>query len=303
MSSPVPIRVFYFDDNEEQLHDYARYLSLRGFQVEAFLVERSAASREALRYRLRYGWWHAVIVDVALISNGEDHLGIEMTHETDAVIPQFLFTAYPDQKWNILKEALGKTTVTLIHKDQRGEKLGVAQLREEIEAALDSPRSAYRLNRNLTIGDGEWLPRLRLRRLRAEYQSEAEAVSELEDLMRKLFFDYHAIDFNRTTDLPDGTVLAVDVGQTNKELPTTRVVQFGRRETMRLIEERHTPYFEHIAGAAHRLEARETRHFGAVLYQLEGDPLAYRSLDDGFRLLEAEAIEACLLYTSDAADE
>lgn len=287
-----PVRVFVIEDEEKPLLAIADWLTLSGFEVETFLVQQTEASLEELRDRLRRGWWHVIISDIVLrpIFGPEDITGIRKIRETDPIIPKIMWTNYPRQNWDDLRSA----AVAIIEKNDRldsPETSGSDALVRKIKQLLQSPDSPYRLNLDLEIREDGWLPKSRLTRLQAPNQQQAEARLELEDLLRKLFFDYQTLDLGRSTDLPDGTALIRGRGQTKGGMWASVVVHFGLRDTMRQIESSYNAFLRFTGNAANRLDTRETRHYGGAVYRLEGEPEAYRPLSSDFSRLTPEAVD------------
>lgn len=234
----------------------AAFLKTRRWLLEAEGYEvLSANSFHKAQQLLKDAWVHVIIVDVRLNSNGEpsDKSGIMLIRETDPVIPKIVLTAFPDWK-NAQSGLLPGHAVYFLAK-QDGEAAMFALLRRVLDENV-------RINPLLDIRFTQEFSLLLLVNALDRSLSCCETISrritEIEDLLQKVFFDYTRVTLHNLSNRAGG-ILRMTVKAVSNRGEERFIVRCGERKD--------------ISVAIQTLDQRpiysaETLHYAAVAYKM-----------------------------------
>ncbi len=263
-------RVLIVDNDLAFLDTRAEYLDAAEYEVY------KAVSLEQAQQLLEHTWVHVAIVDVRMRdeSDDKDTSGLSLAKkEAYHPLPKIILTRYPSYEY--VREALGPAL------DGLPPAVDFLAKQEGAEAMLRAVERAFvqhiRINWNLSMRwgrqdelmppylvslispgiPGEWLP---------------DRAGELEDLLRKLFYEYSQVTFGRILTRREGCILLTAFAYPARGPEEQFILACGQRVKIQAEEERYRSFVPYKAGdrAVSLTKSAETIHFGAATYRLGG---------------------------------
>jgi len=271
------LTILAIDNDPDFVNTRAEFLENAGYRVlKAYTLEQA-------RQRLSDDYVHLAILDLRMVDDDDEKDTSGLTLAKDRAyqpVPKIILTNFPT--YQAVRKALGPTL------DGLPPAVGFLDKREGPEfmvKAVEQALAAYlHINRDLQI---HWDAQQRLSflylvsLLQAGLPSDslAQRAQELEDLFRRLFYDYQQVRIPRLFWHGDGRFCVMVLARSLKAATDARVVVCGEREPLgqeiKLVRELAP---ETLRGV--RLDSTtETMHFGAVTYALsDADLEAVRPL-------------------------
>jgi DNA-binding response OmpR family regulator len=258
-------RILFADNNERFLKFRSEFLESAGYEVI------KAYTYEDAERLLRDMWFHLAILDIRLLNDDDDLdiSGLRLAQD-DALraVPKVMLTGFPNVA--AVREALRPEVdrlppaVDFVSKSD-----GVEALTSAIERAFEKH---VRINRNLDI---RWDQRERLsfphlvNLIQLDLPNEilVQRADELEDLVRRLFYDYQQVRMGRLLWDADGRFCLPVLAASPEGTTDAKIVICGEPNQIRQERElmaRLAP--ETLQGT--RVYKEETPHFGATAYVL-----------------------------------
>jgi DNA-binding response OmpR family regulator len=258
-------RILFADNNERFLKVRSEFLESAGYEVI-----KASTHKDAERL-LRGMWFHLAILDVRLLNDDDDMdmSGLRLAQD-DALraVPKVMLTGFPNV--DAVREALRPEVdrlppaVDFVSKSD-----GVEALTSAIERAFEK---YVRINWALDI---QWDQRERLsfphlvNLIQPSLPNEilVQRADELEDLVRRLFYDYQQVRMGRLLWDADGRFCLPVLAASPEGTTDAKIVICGEPNQIRQERElmaRLAP--ETLQGA--RVYKEETPHFGATAYVL-----------------------------------
>lgn len=259
-------RVLLMDNQQDVLDKWGKLLEGDGYSV---LRAATLAEAEEL---LSHAWIQLAILDIRMVDENDENdiSGLLLAKKPEfEPVPKIILTAFPSYEY--VREVLApdargqRPALNFIAKSE-----GPQALRQAVQRAFDEQ---IRVNWDLGIqwDEREHLSFFHLASiLQADLHAEdlVSRASELEDIFRRLFYDYQQIRIDRLF-WHDGRRFCLPVlAQTRQGALALRVLVCGRQEMIgREFQYRQEPASK--AGRDTELVAMtETVHFGAITYVL-----------------------------------
>ncbi len=295
-------KILIVENNPDHLRPRKKLFERQGWQV------LTADNPEDAWEILTNGWVHLAVVDLRLIDDDEpnDLSGLDLAKNTDPVIPKIMWTAFPS--WEAANEALG------LGSNGISRAVYFVDKAEGFEALLEAAEKAFahraKINTSLVI---EAEPGASLRDLVLQikaYRNLPDSridtmAEELEDVLRKLFFDSEHLTLKHLTPGAGGSGV-VQVQPTTAGVEGEYViVKFGQRDNMLKEIGNFMRYVQPYAGrhtTALVGDKEETLSFGAARFSLVGhsggEP---RSFNAFYRQASVEEVQRVLGFVFGSA--
>ena len=279
--------ILFADNDHDFLETRSEFLVRKGYTV------LKAHSPEEARAILDHRHVHLAILDIRLTddSDGGDISGLELAQEAAyRPLPKIMLTGFPSVEAVklALRSVVGELPPAVDYISKKGEegKRGPEVLIEAVEQAL---ASRVRINWDLTIRWGrnrELMPPHLVSLVSPDVSGEwlADRVGELEDVLRRLFYEYDQVTFGRILTWRPGWVLLTAFACPVEGPEEQFVVACGQRIEVSAEAEHYRSFVPDRAGerAASLLPSAETIHFGAAAYRLGGCPVEQVTTFAGF---------------------
>lgn len=273
----APKRILIADNRPDHLQLRQQLFQIRKWEVVP------ASSPEEARAILEQQWVHLALIDLRLTNDDDprDVSGLQLAHETDPVVPKIIMTSWPN--FETARDALGlddkglTPAVSCVDKGRgfphlldEAEKVFAHRVRINVDLKIEPPP-----NQSLAGLLRQIKPYRRLSddKVKARATEIMARVAELEDLLRKLFYDAESIRLQELTPGAGGSgVLQVQPVKHGAEGEMV-VVKFGQRERMRNEWRRFEHYVQEHTGTCMTAmlgKPEETLHYGGARFTLVG---------------------------------
>lgn len=265
------IHVLMADNDREFLEIRAQFLQRAGFTVHC------AHTPQEARQLLASGRVHVALLDIRLVNDQDDQDTSGLTLAKDprfAGIPKIMLTSYPSYQY--VRDVLGPVVdglppaVAFLSK-MEGPDAMIAAVEEAVQTYVV-------INWSLHFAWDALLSFMQLMQLLAPEQTPVQQVgwaSELEELLRRLFYPCEQVTVGRLLRHEPGRVLLTATGFWPDGRHAPFVLAIGDRLRSQQEEVR---YMELVPEAAkknlHRWDVAQTVHFGAIAYTWHGDDFA-----------------------------
>ena len=270
--------ILFADNDQDFVETRSEFLEAKGHTV---LKAHSPDQARTILDRRRV---HLAILDIRLTddSDSEDISGLELAQETAyRSLPKIMLTGFPNVEAVriALRSVVGELPPAVDYISKKGEegKRGAQVLIEAVEQAL---ASHVRINRDLAIRWGrnrELTPPHLVSLVAPDVSGEwlADRVGELEDVLRRLFYEYSQVTFGRILTRRPGWVLLTAFAYPDEGPGEQFVVACGQRIEVSAEVERYRSFVPHKAGdrAPSHVQSAETIRLGAAAYRLGGCPV------------------------------
>jgi DNA-binding response OmpR family regulator len=276
-------KILFADNDPDFLDTRAEFLEQAGYRVlKAYTLEQA-------RQLLETAYVHLAILDIRM-ENEDDEKDISgLTLAKDPVfrtIPKIILTGYPS--YQAVREALGPALDGLPPAaDFLAKQEGPEALIQAVERAF---KEHVRINQDLEIRWGENPAPVLVSRIEAELPAKdlPGRIEEVEDLLRKLFYDFEQVSLGRTfLTLPEQQTfleaLAYPRGTTGPLPAREFIVLCGRPQAVLQQERARSAVPQEVRPFFPRPEQRaETLHYAALACSLERAILEQLSPFDDF---------------------
>jgi DNA-binding response OmpR family regulator len=267
------MRILLADNDPDFLNTRAEFVENAGYRVlKAYTLEQA-------RQLLADTHTHLAILDIRMVDDDDekDISGLILAKDPAyRPIPKIMLTGFPSYQY--VREALGPAL------DGLSAAVDFLSKMEGPEAMIQAVKQAFarhvRINWHLNIRWGQQdelmppylvslispgLPRGRL----------SDRAGELEDLLRKLFYEYGQVTLGRVLTRREGWILLTAFAYPTRGPEEQFVVACGQRVKIQMEKEHHRQFVPHKVGdrAASLTKSAETIHFGVAMYRLSGCPV------------------------------
>ncbi len=263
------ICILLADNDLDFLTTCAEFLESAGYRV------RKAANPTEARQILETARVHLAILDLRLTDDDDqkDRSGLRLARKTARSVPKLILTRFPTHQ--DVREALKLDNEAL------PPAVDFVDKRDELDVLLIAIEQALTkhvpINWDLNIRWGrqaDLLPPYLASLISPDLPREwlADRVGELEDLLRKLFYEYDQVTLGRVLTRREGWILLTAFSYPAQGPADQFVVACGQREKVQLEAEHYQAFVPNKAGdrAASLTKSAETVHFGAATYRLGG---------------------------------
>ena len=264
------MRTILFADNDRDfVETRSEFLEAEGYTVlKAFSPEEARSILDHKRVQL-------AILDIRLTDDTEgDISGLELAQESAYhSLPKIMLTGFPNVEAVrvALRPIVGELPPAVDYISKKG---GAEVLIEAVEQAF---AQYVRINWDLDIRWGrqdELLAPYLMSLVSPDLSKErpSDRAGELEDLFRKLFYEYDHLTLGRLLTRREGWILLTAFAYPTSGPEEQFVVACGQRVKVQAEEEHYRRFVPYKAGdrAASLTESAETIHFGATAYRLGG---------------------------------
>ncbi len=265
-------KILFIDNDQDFLDTRVEKLSKEGYEV------LEAVSIENAEQILERNWIHVAIIDVRMRdeNDGKDTSGLSFAKKKIyESIPKIILTGYPSFEY--VREALGPAL------EGMPPAVDFLSKQEGWEAMLHAVEQAFakhiRINWDLQI---VWtdLKSSSFPHLVSLIEPQPigallpDRVDEIEDLFRKLFYDYEQVTLSRILWQKDGRV-SMDVQAYAKSREAQFVVTCGHASVIHAELERYHSVAPktHVVGIPLLIQVAENRHYAAVAWSLPGQDI------------------------------
>jgi len=269
------MKVILFADNDRDFVEArSEFLETKGYTV------LKAFSPGEARNILNHRRVHLAILDIRLTDDTDgDISGVELALEaTYDPLPKIMLTGFPTVETAklTLKRRVNRlpAAVDYVPKRGEGEKKGSEVLIEVVEQAFDQ---YVCINQDLNIRWGrqnELLSPHLASQIYPDLSREwlTERTGELEDLFRKLFYEYGQVTLGRILTRREGWILLTAFAYPVQRPEEQFIVAYGQREKVQQEAKHYRSFVPDRAGekVVSLAKFAETIHFGATAYRLVG---------------------------------
>ena len=256
------------DNNADYRTVCAKFLRAAGYQV------CQADGPDQARHMVQTTHIHLAVLDLRMVNDDDskDQSGLALARELPRSLPKIILTAFPT--YQDVREALKldadrlPAAIDFVDKKQGG----LEALREAIEQAFEQHVC---INWDLLIsssssGSQPFLPFASRLAQGATNDTLVNLAGELEDLVRRLFYDYQQIRLGDPFWQDPRRICLPVMAQTALGATDHRILSLGDRALLGLEAERMLELAPDTTRKTEMLGTAETTHFGACLYLLQG---------------------------------
>ncbi len=288
--------ILFVDNDVNFLDVHSKLLEQAGYHILRATSVQEAEEKLQMRYI------HLAIIDIRMEAENDarDISGLELVEkEAYRSIPKIILTAYPS--WEYAEKALGAALDGLQLAGMIDKAGGPEVVIQTVERAF---AQHVRVNWNLVIRWSEReslsLPHL-VTLLEPEVSNERlpHRVTELDDLLRRLFYDSAQININHLFAQRGRSIALAVFAYSKGEAQKEYVVTYGQK---RNIVDENTLYEEHVPkvagpGSIVKDKSAETLNLSATAYTLAGGDLhEITTFSESYRSNSVEIVETQLKH-------